>query len=130
MRYLAMVVVIIGLAAALPAKAEIPTVLTDKVRQGDGLINIMTDVSGEELTSYLEGGTLYLGVDVNEDASGLESSISSGVAIKEMELISPCSDCSLWASSRCFTATCAESRTNFDGDVGPASAGWVSQPCS
>ena len=87
MRYLAMVVVIIGLAAALPAKAEIPTVLTDKVRQGDGLINIMTDVSGEELTSYLEGGTLYLGVDVNEDASGLESSLSSGVAINGASVI-------------------------------------------
>jgi hypothetical protein len=87
MRYLTIVVAVIGLAAVLPARAEIPTVLTDKVRQGDGLIDILTDVSGEELTTYLEGGTLYLGVDLNEDASGLESSLSSGVAIKEMELV-------------------------------------------
>jgi hypothetical protein len=87
MRYLTMVIAVIGLAAALPAKAEIPTVLTDKISKGDGLIDILTDVSGEDLTTYLEGGTLYLGVDVNEDASGLESSLSSGVAIKEMELI-------------------------------------------
>lgn len=87
MRYFTAALAVLGMVVFSAARAEIPTVLTDKVRQGDGLINILTDVSGEELTSYLQGGTLYLGVDVNEDASGLESSLSSGVAIKEMELI-------------------------------------------
>jgi hypothetical protein len=87
MRYLTVLIAMICIVAFSRANADIPTVLTDKVRQGDGLIDILTDVSGEELATYLDTGTLYLGVDVNEDASGLESSLSTGVAIKEMELV-------------------------------------------
>ena len=30
---------------------------------------------------------MFLGVDLNEDASGLEESTSQGVAIKEVELV-------------------------------------------
>lgn len=87
MRYVTVLVALIGVAAFSRASADIPTVLTDKVRQGEGLIDILTDVSGDDLATYLESGTLYLGVDVNENASGLESSLSAGVAIKEMELV-------------------------------------------
>jgi hypothetical protein len=87
MRYLTVIVALIGVVAFPRANAEIPTVLTDKVRQGDGLIDILTDVSGDDLATYLESGTLYLGVDVNENAAGLETSLSAGVAIKEMELV-------------------------------------------
>ena len=72
---------------AVSVRAEIPTVLTDKIRNGDGVIDVFKDVSGAELQQYLQGETLYLGVDLNEDASGNESSTSAGVAIKEMELI-------------------------------------------
>jgi len=75
------------LLAVVPAWAEIPTVLTDKIRNGDGVIDIFTDATGAELQDYLQSGTLYLGVDLNEAASGNESSTSAGVAIKEMELI-------------------------------------------
>jgi hypothetical protein len=75
------------LLSAIPAWAEIPTVLTDKIRGGDGVIDVFKDVSGAELQQYLGGETLYLGVDLNEAASGNESSTSVGVAIKEMELI-------------------------------------------
>lgn len=67
--------------------AVIPTVLTDTIKNGDGVIDIFTDVSGAELQENLEGGTLYLGVDLNEAASDNESSTTAGVAIKEMELI-------------------------------------------
>ena len=68
-------------------RAEIPTVLTDTIKSGGGTIDVMQDVTAAELEEALSGGTLYLGVDLNEDASGLEKSTSQGVAIKEMELI-------------------------------------------
>jgi hypothetical protein len=69
------------------ARAEIPTVLTDTIKSGSGTIDVMKDVTSAELSQALSGGTLFLGVDLNEDASGLEKSTSQGVAIKEMELI-------------------------------------------
>jgi hypothetical protein len=75
------------LLTAVPAGAEIPTVLTDKIRNGSGVIDVFKDASGAELQDYLQSGTLYLGVDLNEDASGIESSTSAGVAIKQMRLI-------------------------------------------
>jgi len=75
------------LMSSVAAWAEIPTVLTDKIRGGSGVIDIFKDVTGAELQQYLGGETLYLGIDLNEDASGIESSTSAGVAIKEMELI-------------------------------------------
>jgi len=71
----------------VPAWAEIPTVLTDKIRNGSGVIDVFKDTSGAELQDYLQSGSLYLGVDLNEDASGIESSTSAGVAIKQMRLI-------------------------------------------
>jgi len=42
-----------------PAWAEIPTVLTDTIKNGDGVIDIFTDASGAELQDYLqsESGT-------------------------------------------------------------------------
>lgn len=69
------------------AHAEIPAILTDTIKQGSGTIDVMQDVTAAELDGSLSGGTLYLGVDLNEDASGLEKSTSQGVAIKEMELV-------------------------------------------
>ena len=75
------------LLTVVPAWAEIPTVLTDTISKGDGVIDIFKDATGAELEEYLQSGTLYLGADLNEDASGIESSTSAGVAIKEMELI-------------------------------------------
>ena len=69
------------------ARAEIPAVLTDTISQGSGTIDVMQDVTAAELQGALSGGTLFLGVDLNEAADGLEKSTSQGVAIKEMELI-------------------------------------------
>jgi hypothetical protein len=69
------------------ASAEIPAVLTDKIRSGSGIINLLTDVSSGDLATYLQDGSMFLGVDLNESASGNESASSVGVAIQEMELI-------------------------------------------
>jgi hypothetical protein len=76
-----------GLLFMSGARAEIPTVLTDTIKGGSATIDVMKDVTSAELQDALSGGTLFLGVDLNEDASGLEKSTSQGVAIKEMELL-------------------------------------------
>ena len=69
------------------ARAEVPTILTDTIKSGSGTINILQDVTTSELDGALSDGTMFLGVDLNEDASGLEKSTSQGVAIKEVELV-------------------------------------------
>ncbi len=74
--------------SALPIHAEIPSVLTDRIYQGTGAINLLKDVSAADLGKYLvQNQGMYLAVDVNESASGLETSQSMGVAIKEMRLL-------------------------------------------
>ena len=77
------------LGAGGPALAqEVPTVLTDKVTKGEGVIDILQDVSAENLGQYFnDTGQLLLAIDVNEDASGNESSTSQGIAIASMELV-------------------------------------------
>lgn len=66
--------------------AQIPAALSDKIHRGSGVIDILRDVSGAELQQAIEGGTLYLGVDLNESSAGNESRDSVGVAIKQFEL--------------------------------------------
>ena len=70
------------------AQAQIPTILTDKIYQGSGTINLLKDVSAANLQSYLQqnGGAL-LGVDVNENLAGNEMRDSVGIAIKNIELV-------------------------------------------
>lgn len=80
------------LALALPGTALAQSIesrtLTDKIYKGDGVIDLMKDIGGTDLASYFKqtGGLLLLGADVNEDASGNESSKSLGIAIKEARL--------------------------------------------
>lgn len=81
------IIFLTALLIPVSAWGVIPTVLTDTIRNGDGVIDVLNDASGAELEEYLQSGTLYLGVDLNEAASENESSTTSGVAIKEMELI-------------------------------------------
>lgn len=69
------------------AHAEIPAILTDTVKKGEASINLLKDVTTAELDVCLTSGTMFLGVDVNEAANGLEKSTSQGVAIKDMELV-------------------------------------------
>ena len=81
---------LLGLALLLltaGARAEIPTVLTDTIKSGSGDIDLLKDVTTTELDDALSGGTLYLGVDLNEEASPPEGSTAQGVAIKELELV-------------------------------------------
>lgn len=80
-------IVALGLGVAMPIAAEVPTILSDKIHKGSGVIDVMKDVSSTELDTYLEQGAVYLGVDLNEDAGGNESSDSLGVAIADMELV-------------------------------------------
>ncbi len=68
--------------------AEIPSLLTDKLRKGSGQIDLLKDVSAADLTQYFDAqGVLLLGVDVNENASGVESRTSLGVAIQDVSLL-------------------------------------------
>jgi hypothetical protein len=81
--------VAILLASALPslARGEEGVVLSDKVHGGSGSLDLLQDVSGEELLGYIgEDGSLLLGVDLNEAASGNESNDSVGVAIDQVTL--------------------------------------------
>lgn len=78
---------LVAILSGISAQAEVPTILTDTIKSGSGTIDIMKDITATELDSSIGDGTLYLGVDLNENASGLEKSTSQGVAIKEIELI-------------------------------------------
>lgn len=75
-----------GLAST--AQAQIPTVLTDKIYQGSGTINLLKDVSAEALQAYLKQNSgALLGVDLNENPVGNETKDSVGLAIKNVELV-------------------------------------------
>lgn len=79
---------LLALAAATGLRAQIPTVLTDKIYRGSGVIDLMKNASGTQLSQYLgANGRLLLGVDVNEDAAGNESNKSQGIAIKNVQLL-------------------------------------------
>jgi hypothetical protein len=71
----------------LQCTGQIPAALTDKIRKGSGTIDMLIDVSGADLGQYLQSGTMHLGVDLNETASGNESSNSVGIAIQQLELV-------------------------------------------
>ena len=62
--------------------------LTDRIQRGSGTINLLRNLSAESLSDYLNvDGTLRLGIDVSENARGIENSSSLGIAIKSLELI-------------------------------------------
>ena len=72
----------------LGVSAQIPSLLTDKLFKGSGQIDLLKDVSAADLTRYFDAqGGLLLGVDVNENASGVESSSSLGVALQDVSLM-------------------------------------------
>lgn len=69
------------------AHGELPTALTDKIYQGSGSIDLLQDATAAELGSYIDqNGAIFFGVDLNEAASGNESSDSVGVAIRDITL--------------------------------------------
>lgn len=62
--------------------------LTDAIYRGDGVIDLFNDLTAEQLAEFIDsgGGRLLLGVDVNENNSGNETSTSLGVAIEQIQL--------------------------------------------
>jgi len=82
--HLALAFLATGITA--PVLAELPTSLTDKIYRGSGDINLLNDALAGELDTYLQEGTMYLGIDLIESARGLESAASAGVAIKDITL--------------------------------------------
>jgi len=85
---LPIVCLVLALMGAAQVKAQdVSTYLTDKIYQGSGTINLLKDVSAATLDQYLKASSeLLLGIDVNENASGNETSTSMGIAIKSMTL--------------------------------------------
>lgn len=87
----ALLVAAIFAVLSIPLRAQdgfISEVLTDRIHQGDGVIDILKDVSGEDLASYFDetDGKLVLAVDLNEAAAPPESGDSVGVAIRQAQL--------------------------------------------
>ena len=79
---------IIGLLIVSNLQAQVPTALTDKIFRGSGTINLLKDISATDLQKYINAnGSLILGVDANESATGNESRDSVGVAIQQLELV-------------------------------------------
>lgn len=75
--------------SAITSAQEIESqALSDKIFRGDGTINLLRDISGNDLATYFTqtGGLLLLGADINESAAGNESHKSVGVAIKQAQL--------------------------------------------
>ena len=81
-------VVVPALPVDSPAQTIQSTVLADKIHSGSGVIDLLKSIGSSDLNSYFAqtGKLLLLGVDVNEDNSGNESSHSLGVAIKDAQL--------------------------------------------
>jgi hypothetical protein len=95
------------LISALSLRAEIPTVITDKIYKGSGVIDLMKDVSGAELEQYINtNGGLLLGIDLNDNAAGNETSSSVGMAIKQMEFVLTTSD-GVFTFDEFYTSTTA-----------------------
>ncbi len=76
------------LIAAYDVRADFPLTLSDRVRQGEGTIDLLRNIGSGDLASYFnQEGQLYLAVDLNETVSGLATRDSIGVAIQHMELV-------------------------------------------
>ncbi|WP_256199175.1 glycosyltransferase family 2 protein [Verrucomicrobium spinosum] len=75
-------------STVLAVSAQVSTNLTDKIHRGSGTINLLKDITGDQLAKQVtSSGSLLLGVDVNEDAAGNESNASVGVALKSAQLV-------------------------------------------
>jgi len=74
-----------GLASAQDIASR---TLTDKIHRGNGVINLLKNISGNELSKYFNatGGLLLLAADANETNAGNENNSSIGVAIKQAQL--------------------------------------------
>ncbi|MBF0397821.1 MAG: hypothetical protein HQK78_13665, partial [Desulfobacterales bacterium] len=82
------IVLLYSFSSEYEVYAEIPSVLDDKIYRGSGAIDLTKNVTGDQLSSYISsnGGKIYFGVDLSEDASGNEMPSSIGVALKKFTL--------------------------------------------
>lgn len=88
LEYLAPVLMLFALIAP-PAQAASSVQLTDVIKSnGNGDVNLFKDITAQQLEALRvdNGGNLIFAVDVNEDASGTESSVSQGIAVKSARL--------------------------------------------
>lgn len=103
-----MISALFALTLAKGLRAQVPTILTDKIYQGSGVINLLKDTSGSLLSQYLgANGRLLLGVDVNENAAGNETNASQGIAIQSVQLLITTNQGS-YSFSDIFTNTTAQ----------------------
>ena len=93
MRQISMIMVaaaaiLLGISA-LSQSAPTSQKLTDTIKQGTGTIDLLKDVNAPMLEAFRadNGGKLVFAVDVNENASGLETARSQGVAVKSVALV-------------------------------------------
>ena len=73
--------------SGLTSNATIPTELKDTIKKGSGSIDLLRNVTSPELEAYLKGGTMSLGIDINEASKGAETPTMQGIAIKDLELV-------------------------------------------
>ena len=85
---LAVLATILVCTISLSQTAVVSLRLTDTVKQGIGAINLLKDVNASTLEAFRtdNAGKLVFAVDINENASGLETSKSQGVAVKSVVL--------------------------------------------
>jgi hypothetical protein len=78
----------IGTSESIAMDFFVSRPLRDKIHKGSGVIDILKNVTPEDLKKYFceSNGILFIGVDVNEEASGNESARSVGVALSEVIL--------------------------------------------
>ncbi len=99
------------------ASGQDSTTLTEKIYQGSGTVNLLTDLSAYDLeTAILTTGELTLAVDVNEAANGNESSISMGIALEKITLNITTSE-GTYSFSDFYTNTTAVLENNTTGET-------------
>ena len=105
-RTVSLLVLVVATAPSVKAQ-DFSAVLTDKIYQGEGTIDLMKDLSSVQFDQYFSGNSqLRLGVDLNDNAVGNESRDSIGVAIKNIELAIQTTEGS-YTFSDFFTSTSA-----------------------
>lgn len=84
----AALLIILAGTVSLSQTALVSLRLTDTVKQGSGVISLLKNINASTLEAYRTDnvGKLVFAVDINENASGLETSKSQGVAVKSVVL--------------------------------------------
>ena len=96
--WISLAVAIAVLAGHASSQSLVSKRLTDTVKQSVGTIDLLKDMNSSQLEAYRKSndgtpnaGKLVFAVDINENAGGMESSRSQGVAVRKawLEVTSP-----------------------------------------